>query len=165
MPTPPHSLQDLLDRAAIADLRYAYAHGVDRRDWALYRSIFADRVEFDFFTWAGIRETYDADEWVALVKATLAPFDATQHTFTNLLITLDGDNATCVTNMTARHVLGQESQTLGGYYTDRLVRTEAGWRITACQLMITWEEGDRELFERAAALGPRSRADVGLEGI
>ncbi|WP_221795177.1 nuclear transport factor 2 family protein [Aquisediminimonas sediminicola] len=161
----PLSVQHLLDRAAIADLKYAYAYGVDQRDWALYRSIFTDRIEIDFFDWAGIRDVWDADQWVATVKETLAPFDATQHVFSNPLITLNGDSAICVTTMTARHVLGEEAQILGGYYTERMDRTEAGWKIAACSLKITWEEGDRDLFARAAALGPRPRRDVGAQGI
>jgi len=159
------SVQDLLDRAAIVDLKHAYGHGIDRRDWGFYRSIFADRIEIDFFDWAGIRETWDADRWVATVKDTLAPFDATQHAFCNPLVTLHGDSATCVTVMTARHVLGDEAQTIGGYYTERMDRTAAGWKIAACALTITWEEGDRELFTRAAALGPRPRSDVGSQGM
>lgn len=165
MPQAPRDLQELLDRAAIIDLRNCYAQAVDQRDWPLYRSIFADRVHFDFFTWAGIRDTYDADVWVGMVRDTLSPFDATQHSFCNHRVTLDGDRATCVTTMTARHVLGEEAQTLGGYYTDELERTADGWKIVSCTLMITWEEGDRALFEKAAALGPRPRRDVGTQGM
>lgn len=161
----PSNVQDLLDRAAIVDLKYAYAHGVDQRDWVLYRSIFADRIEIDFFDWAGIRDVWDADLWVETVKSTLAPFDATQHAFSNPLVTLHGDSATCVTTMTARHVLGEEAQILGGYYTERMDRTATGWKIAACGLKITWEEGDRDLFARAAALGPRPRRDIGAQGI
>ena len=77
LPSPPTGIADLLDRAAIADVIYAYAQGLDRRDWVLYRSIFDDAVDFDFFT---------------------------------------------------------------------------------------WEEGDRGLFEKAAALGARARVDVGMQG-
>ena len=165
LPPAPKNAQELLDRAAIADLKYAYAHGIDRRDWALYRSIFTDRIEVDFFDWAGIRDVLDADAWVASVKSTLAPFDATQHTFSNPFITLHGDHATCVTTMTARHVLGAEAQVLGGFYTERMERTTQGWKIAACGLTITWEEGSRDLFARAAALGPRPRGDVGTQGM
>lgn len=163
LPTPPAGLQDLLDRAAIMDIILSYATGVDRRDWALYRSIFTDRIEIDFSTWSGMKETIAADEWVAMVHNTLACFDATQHTLTNLVITLDGDRARCVAAMTARHYLVESgigtSQLLGGFYTDDLVRTASGWRIAACNLVITWEEGDRALFERAQALGVRPRID------
>ena len=47
--------------------------------------------------------------------------------------------------MTARHNLivngVAESQTLGGYYTNRLRRTASGWKVAACALVITWEGG------------------------
>ena len=168
VPPPPRDLKDLLDRAAIADVVHGYAHGVDRRDWALYRSIFTDEVDIDFSTWGNLKQRYAADVWVGMVRQTLACFDATQHTLTNLAITLDGDTATCIAKMTARHVLLAEgashSQTLGGYYTNRLVRLAAGWKIAGCALMITWEEGDRALFEQAQARGTRSRIDVGMQG-
>lgn len=168
LPPPPTGIAELIDRAAIADVIYAYAHGLDRRDWALYRSIFDDAVDFDFFTWAGIRQRYLADEWVGLVRSTLACFDSTQHTFTNLAISIEGDTASCIVNMTARHNLTVDglahSQTLGGYYTNRLRRTPSGWKVSACALMITWEEGDRGLFDKAAALGARARVDVGMQG-
>lgn len=164
-PSPAISLQDLVDRAAVFDVVLDYATGVDRRDWALYRSIFTDAVEFDFSTWRGVKMTMPADDWVAEVKDTLACFDATQHNMTNPVITLDGDRATIVVHMIAHHYFDGEMQKLGGYYTDRLVRTEAGWKIAACQLVITWEEGDRALFERAHAAGPRPRVDVGTAGI
>jgi SnoaL-like domain len=169
VPAAPKNLGELIDRVAIADVVYAYAHGLDRRDWALYRSIFLERIEVDFFTWAGIRQSYEIDDWLASVRVTLACFDSTQHTLTNLAITLDGDQAICVANMTARHNLvvggAQQSQTLGGYYTNRLVRTAQGWKIAACALMITWEEGDRALFEKAQKMGPRARVDVGMQGV
>jgi hypothetical protein len=169
VPNAPGGLADLLDRAAIADLVHGYANSIDRRDWTMYRSIFADHIDVDFFTWAGIRQRYEADAWVAAVKDTLACFDSTQHTMSNLAISLNGDEATVVAAMTARHNLvidgRREFQILGGYYTDRMVRQPNGWKIAGCALMITWEEGDRALFEKAHALGPRSRVDVGMQGV
>jgi len=36
------NLQQLLDRATITDVVNRYATGLDRRDWPLLRSIFAD---------------------------------------------------------------------------------------------------------------------------
>lgn len=165
LPSVPTSLDELIDRAAIGDVVHGYATGVDRRDWALYRSIFTDRLDVDFTSWAGIRETMDADQWVAMVRATLAPFDATEHRLSNLVVTLDGDRACCVAQMNARHMLDGRFQILGGFYTHQLVRTADGWRIAGCTLMITWEEGDRALFDEARERGPRARVDVGLAGI
>ena len=168
MPAPSvvSTLTDLIDRAAISDTIFKYATGVDRRDWALYRSIFTDTVDFDFSTWRGVRQAMSADEWVIAARDTLACFDATQHNLTNLVITLDGDRATAVVHMVATHYFDGEVQTLGGFYTHGLVRGDDGvWRIAACRLVITWETGDRALFGRAAARGPRPRIDVGEQGM
>lgn len=164
-PSPATTVQDLIDRAAVFDVVLDYATGIDRRDWPLYRSIFADEVEFDFSTWRGVKTRMSADDWVAQVKDTLAGFDATQHNMTNPVVTLNGDEATIVVYVVARHYFGGEMQTLAGFYTDRLVRTGAGWKIAACRLVITSEQGDRALFDRARAAGPRVRVDVGAQGI
>lgn len=165
-PSTPASLQDLIDRATVGDTILNYATGIDRRDWTLYRSIFADEVEFDFETWSGEPpSTVSADVWVASVRETLACFDATAHVITNHVIALAGDEAAIVAHMTATHYFENETQVLGGYYTDRLVRRGAGWRIVGCRLTITWEQGDRGLFERARRRGPRARIDVGTEGM
>ena len=45
--------------------------------------------------------------------------------------------------------------TVGGYYTNSLVRTDAGWRIARCHLTVTWVTGDRSVFDIARALGQR----------
>ncbi|WP_428310532.1 nuclear transport factor 2 family protein [Hydrocarboniphaga sp.] len=163
--TTAQTLADLLDRAAISDTIFKYATGIDRRDWPLYRSIFTDEVEFDFTSWRGVRETMRADDWIVSVRQTLACFDATQHNMTNPVITLAGDEATIVVHMVAMHHFEGEMQQLGGFYTNRLRRDASGWKISACCLTITWEQGERALFERAAARGPRPRVDVGAQGI
>ena len=77
------NLSLLADRVAISDVVYAYATGLDRRDWALFRSIFTDSIKMKFES-AGIRSgTYDADGWVRSAQRLFAGFSATQHTSTN----------------------------------------------------------------------------------
>jgi hypothetical protein len=150
------TLQMLLDRAAISDTVIRYATGIDMRDWAAYRSCFTDEVEIDFTSWmGGTPRRMAADDWVAMVRETLSGFAATQHISSNHVITLDGDEATCVSYMQAQHYLpndqGDNAFTLGGYYTNRLVRSADGWRIRACRLTVTWSTGNRHVFELARA--------------
>jgi hypothetical protein len=83
----------------------------------------------------------------------------------NHVITLSGDRATIVVHMNALHFFEGDVQQLGGFYTHGVVRTQEGWRIASCQLIITWEQGDRALFDRAAARGPQARIDVGEQGV
>lgn len=146
---------DLVDRARITDHVLRYATGIDRRDWQLYRSIFADPLTIDFSSWSGEpAASMNADDWVAGVRATLEPFDATQHVLTNFVIDVDGADGTCTCYMAAHHhlVTGdlREMHSIGGYYVHKLRRAGDGWLIHATRLNVTWEMGDRILFEQAA---------------
>ena len=152
-------VQDLIDRAAISDVVHAYATGLDRRDWALLRSIFTDSIEMDFQS-VGLRATrVDADEWVRDVKRLFAGFEATQHTSTNHVHDLRGDEATCTSNMQATHFVAREPNdgldsgadcwTIGGYYVNELVRSADGWKLAKITLNVTWQTGNRELSQIA----------------
>jgi hypothetical protein len=155
----PLTVQDLIARAEISDVVNRYATGIDRRNWPLYRSCFADQVEMDFTSWSGGEpRRISGDEWVAGVRQTLSAFDATQHVSTNHVHEIDGDEATCVSYMMALHYLAEgpapdqrRMHGIGGFYTNRLRRSPDGWRIHACKLTVTWEMGDRSLFQIAQA--------------
>ena len=141
-------LETLIARAEISDVVLRYATGIDGRDWALFRSCFADRVELDFTSWSGGEaRVSDTDEWVAGVTAGLSGFDATQHISSNHVHTIDGDRATCVSYMIAHHHAVENGERLmhkiGGHYTNHLRRGADGWRIHARKLTVTWEMGDR----------------------
>lgn len=147
--------EELVDRARITDHVLKYATGIDRHQWDLYRSIFADEIVMDFSSWSGQPAApMAADDWVAGVRATLEPFDATQHVLTNFVVEVDGDTATCTCYMAAHHhlVTGdlREMHSIGGFYVHQIRRNGDGWLIHRTQLNVTWEMGDRGLFERAA---------------
>jgi len=148
------TLETLIARAEISDVVNRYATGIDRRDWTLYRSIFADEVDFDFTTWSGGEpRRLRGDDWVAGVRDALSGFDATQHLSMNHAHTIEGDDATCVSYMIALHYLvidgDRQMQGLGGHYTNQLRHGPDGWKIHACMLTVTWEMGDRGLFQIA----------------
>jgi hypothetical protein len=164
------ALQQLLDRAAISDVVHAYATGLDRRDWALYRFIFCDELEMDFESVGIRRATYSADEWVRSAQTLFAGFRATQHTSTNHVHQIDGDRATCVSNMQAEHFIapapgdpplapGAERWTIGGYYVNELVRTQAGWKLRRVALHVTWTQGNPEVPRIALQRGRALRAE------
>ena len=142
------------ERIDVAEVVYSYATGVDSRDWALYRSIFADEVEIDFSSWDGRPgAVMKADDWVAGVRPLFMGLDATQHSMTNPRIAIDGERATCVMYLQAAHFLhhdgGDPELTIGGYYTDRLVKTAAGWKLCAVKLTVTWRRGNHRIMEMA----------------
>jgi 3-phenylpropionate/cinnamic acid dioxygenase small subunit len=147
-------LQYLLDRAAISDVQLRHATGVDTRDWALYRSCFTDegrdRLHLGLRRRAAPRQSRSLGR---TARRTVSGLKATQHMITNHVITIDGDEGTCVAYVQARHHLpnhaGGSDQTMFGYYTNRFVRTPEGWKIRACKLTVTWNAGNRHVLELA----------------
>ena len=71
------------------------------------------------------------------------------------VITVAGDDATCIAYVQARHYLpndtGDHTQNMFGYYTNRFARTPAGWKIRACKLTLTWQTGNWGIFALAGA--------------
>ena len=154
--TRPRTLEDLIDRAEISDVIHRYATGVDSRDWPLLRSIFADEVLFDTRSWTGGGPQFmRADDWVVQVADMLSGFDTTRHYLSNHVHRIEGDEATCVSNMIALHYLvegeARDMHASFGYYTRRLKRGPDGWLIHAHQLIITSDMGERALHARARA--------------
>ncbi len=156
-------LQRLLDCAAISDVVHAYATGLDRRDWVLYRSIFTDEIEMDFHSVSIRAGSYSADDWVRDAARLFAGFTATQHTSTNHVHDVRGDRATCTSNMQAEHFVarepgdgleqGADRWTIGGYYTNELVRTPDGWKLSRITLSVTWTRGNPEVSQIALRRG------------
>jgi hypothetical protein len=150
------------ERIDVAETVYAYAAGIDGRDWALYRSIFVDEAEFDFSSYDGNpARRMRADDWVAGVQPLFHGLDATQHSMSNPRVTIDGERATCVMYMQAAHFLanreGGDEFTIGGYYTDRLVKTVSGWKLCGVKLTVLWSRGNRHIMTLAVQRGMRAR--------
>ena len=152
------------DKLAVADTVYRYATGVDRRDWALYRSLFADTVNIDF-------SSYDpdlpprqmsAEDWVAGMVPVFTGLAASQHSMSNPLATIDGDTAAITMYVRAHHVFDPSDAaswyTIGGYYEDTLARVDGHWLLTGVRLTVTWRAGDPGIMELARAEGTRRLA-------
>jgi hypothetical protein len=71
---------DASDKLAVAETVYRYAIGVDRRDWALFRSLFAETVSFDFASYSPDLppRTMGVDDWVAWLVPLFTGLAATQ---------------------------------------------------------------------------------------
>jgi hypothetical protein len=133
----------LLDRQEILDLMYRYGMAVDRRDEALYRSVFTPDARIDYTDSGGIADGLDAV--VAWLLDVLAPFAGLQHNMTNHFVDLDGDAARACTYFVAHHTVPEGTKetvlTVGGFYQDRLVRTADGWRIAERVELGVWMDG------------------------
>jgi 3-phenylpropionate/cinnamic acid dioxygenase small subunit len=115
----------------IGELLVRYATGIDRRDWALFRSCWTDDVSADY----GVLGQYtDADSLTEVMRASHHDMGPTYHRMTNLVIEVDGDTATARSYVHAVLMLqpGDEENWIDvvGHYDDELVRGTDGWRIS-----------------------------------
>ncbi len=139
---------------------YEYAYGIDTRNWELYRSIFTSQITTDFSSYNGGpgAQEMSAEQWVDGLKPLFTGLDATQHSMSNPLVDLEpgGDGARCRMYMQAAHFLNDDPVpefTIGGYYDDHLVRTDAGWRVDAVTLTVWWRRGNPEIMVEARRRG------------
>jgi hypothetical protein len=152
---------DAADKLGVAETVYRYATGVDRRDWAMYRSLFTDTVTVDFssFDPALPSRVLNADDWVAGVVPLFTGLAATQHSMTNPLAAVDGDAATITMSVQAHHVYDPDDPaswyTVGGYYDDTLERVDGQWLLARVRLTVTWRAGDPAIMGLARAAGTR----------
>jgi len=117
------------DRQDITDVLLRYATGIDRRDWPLFRTVFADDCELDYGevgSWKGV------DAVTEFMQQAHAMAGHTMHRLTNQVITVDGDTAEARTYVDALIMLGDNISGVNaaGFYDDELVRTDGGWRVT-----------------------------------
>ena len=120
------------DEREIEQLLYRYAWMVDRREWQLMDSVFAEGATIDYTSTGGRKGPYR--ETLRWLDRALAPWPVNLHYVTNLCVEIDGDRARSRCYFLAP--MGrpgpdgsQEVITNGGCYLDRLVRTAQGWRI------------------------------------
>ncbi len=121
---------EMSDRMEIDDLLTRYATGLDQRDWDLWQSCFTSDALIDYTASGGIRGRLpEVRSWL---ESVMPMFRAFQHLVTNREVSIDGDVATSRAAFFNPMVVGGEAASLffeGGYYCDRLVRTDQGWRI------------------------------------
>lgn len=151
----PHTIGggEATDRLALQHLAAAYGHGIDRRDYALVRSLYHDDAIDDhapFFTGS-------ADDYVAWLPSIMAGWSATAHTALSMLFLIDGDVAEGEVTARAWHLTldGTREFIAWGRYADRYARREGVWRYTHRSFILDWTE-DR-------AVGPRDA--FGTDGV
>ena len=141
------------DKLAITELINSFGMSIDLRDWESFRHLFTEQVEFDYSSIGEITGNLRADDIVQTASKDLEGFQATQHLISNHLIAIENDTAACKAHVRAMHLLpdqGKESLLeMGGYYTAKLIRINANWKITGWKFTVLWSCGDLELFELA----------------
>jgi hypothetical protein len=126
----------------------------DRRRWDDLAEVFADQVTLDWTRlFGGEPATLAGAEVGAIWRQGMAGWKGTQHLTGNILIDIDGDDATISVDAQATHYLpddfGGSHWVLGCYYDMHAHRTDAGWRLTEVTVHPIWSTGNRALITRA----------------
>jgi SnoaL-like domain len=142
--------EKLWAREQIRDRLHVYCNGIDRRDWALVRSCFADDHVHSHGGFTG-----SADAFVDFASAVLAFIPATHHSISNVQIDFaaDGLSAVSQANFVAYHRIeaghyegtpvptgGKATDwTVAGRYCDRLEKRDGHWLIVKRDAVHDWE--------------------------
>lgn len=130
------TLQDLADRAEIADLLARYSRAVDRRDFAALPALYAPGAVQDHGE-AFCGEAPLFIEWLRQTMGTMK----TQHLVANMLIAIDGTEAQGEIYTINTHIFPGEpamQMTAGGRYLDHYVKREGRWLFARRRRVIDW---------------------------
>ncbi len=136
----------LLDLEDIKRAIGLYVIAVDTREMSLFDQVFTPDARIIL---GGVGDMTPAGYKEMAVKG-LAALDATQHHLGLPVINLEGDHAHARCYFLAQHVRNDLKPNpfllIGGWYTDDLIRTEAGWRITKRIGTAVWYDGNPEVL-------------------
>jgi hypothetical protein len=122
------SLRDLIDKQAIHELVASYCRAIDRRDYALLRSLYHEQAIED----RGAIFSGTAAEFVDFVQADAGNYEITSHRLFNEFYAVDGDFAEGEIYCEAYHrTAGEESMEViaGGRYLDRYEKRGGKWKF------------------------------------
>ncbi|MBI3214383.1 MAG: nuclear transport factor 2 family protein [Mycobacterium sp.] len=130
-------MTDHQDRQDVSDVLIRYATGIDRRDWSLFRNVFAEDCELDYGkigSWRGVEAVTEF-----MVQAH-AQAGHTLHRLSNIAVTVNGDRAQArsyvdVLVLSSDNTAGVNA---AGFYDDELVRAVDGWRIARRRFTAVW---------------------------
>jgi hypothetical protein len=142
MATQEDAVSRLLDYQDIQRALGIYVIALDSRDLSLFDQCFVPDAGINL---SGMGEMTPAT-YRELATAGMAALDATQHHLGLPLIQLDGDKAHARCYFMAQHVRNDLAPNpfllIGGWYTDDLIRTSQGWRITRRIGTALWYDGN-----------------------
>lgn len=128
------------DVFAVQQLARTYALGIDQRDEALVRSVFAGDASVQ-----GMIGSSPVDEYVPRLIAGVKPYVATMHNITNQYTSLDGDRGTVWSYCVAIHIEPDESDRddliVGVTYRDQVERRDGRWSIVERHTAPGWVRG------------------------
>jgi len=138
---PDRALRELLDRQQIADLLARYCERLDEYDIEEVAATFTHNAITDYGPGRG-GEVVGRRQIAERIADGQASFRRTAHQLGQSIVTIDGDQATATTYVTAWHEWRDDRQeALRLRYIDQLVRTTDGWLIAHRRLEAMGVEG------------------------
>lgn len=140
-------VKTLADKDAIANIRIKFARYIDTQNWSGLTTLLADRIDVDYSDFGVPAKTMTKEDFAALIRSTLSREGIkTQHYISNIDVSVEGDRATSIAYVFARHYLptdeGESTFDLNGYYMEKLVRTNSDWQINVIKLSVGWTVGN-----------------------
>ncbi|MGW3652998.1 nuclear transport factor 2 family protein [Streptomyces sp. NPDC000878] len=119
----------------VSNVLVRYATGIDRRDWALFRTCFTEDCDADY---GDIGRWHGADAITAWMDEAHQRWGTTMHRITNQAVSGEGDRATARSYVDALLMSpdGRTGTRAVGYYDDNLVRTDESWKIARRQFVM-----------------------------
>lgn len=154
------SLHDLIARDSLRRLVTAYSRAVDRRDFALLRSLYDDEATDTH----GAMFDGGADAYVAFCKRALSAYEATVHYLGNMDFAIDGDRAEGEVhkiNYHRTHGPDRFEIITGSRSLDRYVRRNGEWRFLSRAITLDWARKrpvDPSAYDDIAAGSPPGHA-------
>ena len=139
-PLAPHgvSAQEAADREALRHVVTAYGHAIDRRDYALLRTLYhEDAVDDHTPYYCG-----PADGYVDWLPGMMAGWKATMHTALSTLFAIAGDHAQGEIAARAWHLTadGARQFVAWGRYADHYARRDGVWRFARRSFILDFTE-------------------------
>jgi hypothetical protein len=135
------------DRLDIIELQSIYAWAIDGREPDLFARVFTEDVEAIYPSAEPIRGLAAITEYM---DAFHAPLDATHHLIANPWLEAGADAVTfrsyVLATMISAGCPGGDEFSGGGYYVDRVVPTDAGWRISRRDVRNFWRAGNPQVI-------------------
>jgi ketosteroid isomerase-like protein len=133
------AIAELVDRGAITDVLLAYAHAVDRQDFALARGCYHPDAVDDHGRYHG-----DLDGLIEFFETLGPTLRATTHQMGPPWIRLDGDVALvetyCLYRRESHGAPPEQAVVQGLRYLDRFERRDGRWAIAHRQVVLDWEQ-------------------------
>ena len=131
----------------------------DSGDFQALEQLFADWVAVDYFSLTAqpvevIPATALMTRWASLLPG----FDRTQHSLSDLSVTLNDTTAQARATVQADHWLDDKQWTVKGHYAYTFVATTAGWKISNMTFNLSEESGDHAIIAQALAKAKQSPA-------